>query len=575
MALTLFSVLAVGPTCLLALRLAPNDLDLDRRSSEGEQQLFIHPVFQILEGAENRRNLERSNSHAGNPWQSEEDSWSERPRHVQVQPRQEASGEKVEKRVIRPGAKHAAQIYNQEHPRSAAPVAASSATVAVDDGLPHAGRDSPAWDEPERAAITQPDDPNWGKPKSMQTPNKDSSPSVEPVKKIQAEQRPLTGDPLLDSLPFAAKEIKIKEQDDEADAASEEQSVSQSTQPDGQFADNLAPEATDQSADSAASEGSKSEPMAFKAPPCAPVGDPNFRLPCTPVEKQNSMDEKKAVEEKVVDAVAEPEAAEGDVVRNAGEETVLGDLEVNDEVALGVNKSSLSAHIYVINRVKRSDRWACMKSQLSDTNAPFPSTRFAAVEPGQVNRKCSYLKGSDIAQGGPAQGVMCSNYLIWKEALKGSAEWVIIFEDDVVMSKDIWEKVTDLLSSHCRSQFDYVAVDTFTGSGDGRKEAHTQTQNLVCDNASKGLGLYHLRGVGAQMQILRRESLQEMIHIAEGKKDIPVDKLNHKMGHSGHGVRTTMFQARIAAQYQSAKVQGVAKPTSQACKSSVGKSDIH
>lgn len=241
-----------------------------------------------------------------------------------------------------------------------------------------------------------------------------------------------------------------------------------------------------------------------------------------------------------------------------------------------IRKSGISAHVYVINLMKRHDRWQCMQAQLNSTQVPFSYTRFAASEPKTYKKECPYLKHSDMAQGEAAESVMCSNYRIWKEAQEKDSEWVIVLEDDVVMAPGVWERVSDLLAGNCQSSFDFLAVDTFTGHGDTREQARPfKHEDPVCHDENAGIALHALRGVGAHMQIFHRDALGDIIKVAEKKDNIdhPVDQLTKKL--PSRGLRTAMFQAEIAAQYQSAKVQGLHKPSHELCKESVGHSDIH
>lgn len=237
--------------------------------------------------------------------------------------------------------------------------------------------------------------------------------------------------------------------------------------------------------------------------------------------------------------------------------------------------TSATAQIYVINLKKRKDRWECARSQLA-ASAPYNYTRFEAVSANNVNKECPYLKKAWLAGGDPAKGVMCSNYKIWEEEVKnGHSDFVIIFEDDVAMGREMWDKIHDLFTGRCSNRFDYLVVDTFKGKGPERKGIKPEPSSAFCADASPGIGLHYIQGGGAQMQIVRRSALQKMLQLAEAHPDKPIDRLNNNQFNAANEIRGGIFQAHVAAQLKSAGVQGVhISDAAHHCSKSVTSSDI-
>lgn len=219
-----------------------------------------------------------------------------------------------------------------------------------------------------------------------------------------------------------------------------------------------------------------------------------------------------------------------------------------------------TVQMYVMNLAKRADRWECAKKQLE--GSPYKFDRFESTSSFHVEETCPHLKDRYAAQ-----ALMCTNSRIWEhELVNGTADYVIIFEDDIVLGDKIWDKVQNLLNGPCRDSFDYLVADTFHGTGKKRKIAK-QTGSGFCENASPGINLDAIDGSGAQMQIIKRSALQSIMELA---KQYPKDTMDHiNRVHFPEKLRTGMFQADIAAQFQTSKLIGV-EEKSLGCEFSVG-----
>lgn len=232
--------------------------------------------------------------------------------------------------------------------------------------------------------------------------------------------------------------------------------------------------------------------------------------------------------------------------------------------------------IYVINLETRPERLDCVKHVLEDS--PYPWERFEAVKSDNFKEKCPHMEKSHMTQGGPAQGVYCSNFKIWeKELAHGTSDFVIVLEDDIVFTKDVWTKVDALLNNECQN-WDFIAVDTFhIATKDGPRGVLREAQQphgaALCKNITGPVGVYNLRGAGAHMQIIRRSALEKLIEMGKEYINEPVDKVIGKRARET--LRLGMYAASIAAQFKSAEDQfpGLKKP--KACKGKgVGASDI-
>lgn len=224
-----------------------------------------------------------------------------------------------------------------------------------------------------------------------------------------------------------------------------------------------------------------------------------------------------------------------------------------------------SVSVYVINLDKRKDRWECVESQLQ--GSPYRYKRFSAIDKHSIQDSCPFMR-----DGRPAMGVLCSNVKIWEQEIaQGTSDFVVVIEDDIALSPKVWERLGDLMNGQCKDSFDYLVVDTFGGAGDGR-HALSQHGTGFCADASPGIHLDKIRGTGAHMQVIRRSALQQMLDIAKENPRTPIDQMNARV--FPEKLRTGMFLANIAAQYESAKLIGV-KKKSLGCHSSVAHADIN
>lgn len=198
-----------------------------------------------------------------------------------------------------------------------------------------------------------------------------------------------------------------------------------------------------------------------------------------------------------------------------------------------------------------------------------------------MHARCGDLKGSDLDSENASlapRAVCCTNYLIWGAALaskqKPATEFIIILEDDVLMSEDFWPRIQELLHSDCQD-WDYLAVDTFdsknptrlqntsgiTLSEQGDREGDIIIRTKCIRRNGEVQPLYTLAGEGTHTQIMRSSVLGKFVHFAEtwGVK-APLDHWTGTPMRLYDEVRSRMWQPKIVTQqgrYQTFSLQEV------------------
>jgi hypothetical protein len=178
-------------------------------------------------------------------------------------------------------------------------------------------------------------------------------------------------------------------------------------------------------------------------------------------------------------------------------------------------KGAPTARVYVMNLPENPERCECMQSQLS--KSPFPVTRFMGANHHKPKslRNCSEVQNMKHQTENVPAFLTCTNYMIWKQAVKDDdADFIIIFEDDATLAHkgghQFWSKVQDMLAG-CNN-FDYLSVDTFGGITDpqGVIGASLFESNKTTDRSNQ-CSFEPLQGWGAHMQIIKKTALPKLI----------------------------------------------------------------
>lgn len=119
--------------------------------------------------------------------------------------------------------------------------------------------------------------------------------------------------------------------------------------------------------------------------------------------------------------------------------------------------------VFVMNLEHRTDRWECMQKRMTGVPANVNVTRHVAATGlagcgSKVSTDALNIPDSNVQNVDHVYGSFCSNYQIWEQATRSDADYVVILEDDTLLSPDFWDKLTKL-TSEC--SFDYIAVDMF------------------------------------------------------------------------------------------------------------------
>jgi len=191
-----------------------------------------------------------------------------------------------------------------------------------------------------------------------------------------------------------------------------------------------------------------------------------------------------------------------------------------------------SAHVFVINLDERTDKCGCMSQQL--LKSPYPVTRFPAVTGTTLGEHCPNFWNNRLG-GHSANNTMaltCSNVMVWEAAVKlADAEFVIILEDDTILTDDAWAKMEEVMRGGC-TEWDYIMVDSWHGN------PHKPMPEFAC-SPRVDLQMYNLTvGYGgSHFQIWRREALRPAIRQmrAEGYAN-PMDKVVHGLVTHSHRV---------------------------------------
>lgn len=198
------------------------------------------------------------------------------------------------------------------------------------------------------------------------------------------------------------------------------------------------------------------------------------------------------------------------------------------------------AHIFVINLDARKDKCACMATQLE--HAPYPVTRFSAVSGDALFDHCpnfwNMRLGGDSANN--TMALTCSNLEIWEQALALDSEFVIILEDDVILSEDVWSKMSEAMEGAC-DEWDYIMVDAWHGNPNKPMPEFRCSPNadMPMYDLTVGFG-------GSHFQIWRISALPGAIdQLRTNGYANPMDKVVH--GIVSHGDHRAARRIRAAA----------------------------
>jgi len=183
--------------------------------------------------------------------------------------------------------------------------------------------------------------------------------------------------------------------------------------------------------------------------------------------------------------------------------------------------STPSISIHIINLKERDDKCECMRSQLQ--YAPYPVHKYKAIHGDEVAEKCpaGFMDDDDKDfQSLDDKGVKrvnthaltCSNLNLWKELMHRDEDIFIVFEDDVALRKDAWERFDTFLKEGCQ-EWDYLMVDPF--GPQGQKFGKTEVENPIDSSCPApdgmrvdGLTLGH---AGTHMQVIRKTAIPKLV----------------------------------------------------------------
>lgn len=157
---------------------------------------------------------------------------------------------------------------------------------------------------------------------------------------------------------------------------------------------------------------------------------------------------------------------------------------------------------YVINRDDRPDRCNHMENQFA--KAP-DDIMFQRVPPAGSGCVGGGFMGGGHGNEDAERSLFCTNKQIWEEASKrNDTDFIVIFEDDTVLSENFWTEVKHLLKD-CQA-VNYIAVDTTETDGNG---------NFVDTCSKEGFpNLEKMSGMSAHTQIIRKDHLHRLIEKA-------------------------------------------------------------
>lgn len=184
---------------------------------------------------------------------------------------------------------------------------------------------------------------------------------------------------------------------------------------------------------------------------------------------------------------------------------------------------SSSAHVFVVNLDERTDKCGCMSQQL--LSSPYPVTRFSAVSGDHLFEHCPNFHNKRLGghSANNTMALVCSNLEVWEAAVEMSdAEYIIILEDDAILSHDVWDKMDEVMHGSC-SEWDYIMVDAWHGNPHQPMDefACSPNRDMIMYSLNFAYGLSHF-------QVWRRESLRPAISAmrADGQVQAdPMDKL--------------------------------------------------
>lgn len=164
---------------------------------------------------------------------------------------------------------------------------------------------------------------------------------------------------------------------------------------------------------------------------------------------------------------------------------------------------------YVINVDSNKARCECMQKQLAF--APQAVYRHSANKKEDCGLQPDWGTMDGERNHEAEQSLFCSNFKVWEKASQSDADFIVVFEDDSLMKSDFWEKVTNMVSSECMENIDYLVVDMFRIFNENENR-----RDDVCGSEAKLLQIPKELwvGGGAHTQIIRKTYLQDLMQMA-------------------------------------------------------------
>jgi len=209
--------------------------------------------------------------------------------------------------------------------------------------------------------------------------------------------------------------------------------------------------------------------------------------------------------------------------------------------------STPSISIHIINLKERDDKCECMRSQLQ--YAPYPVHKYKAIHGDEVAEKCpaDFLDDNEknvksISKKGlqklNGKALTCSNMNLWKELMDRDEDIFIVFEDDVALREDAWERFDTFLKEGCQ-EWDYLMVDPF--GPQGQKLGKTEVENPIDSSCPTPDGM-RVDGLtqghaGAHMQVIRKTAIPKLVeYISESSNKQLPDRLVVNAIHSKYNI---------------------------------------
>lgn len=224
------------------------------------------------------------------------------------------------------------------------------------------------------------------------------------------------------------------------------------------------------------------------------------------------------------------------------------------------NPESTLAKAFVVNLDGRTDRCKCASYQLR--NSPYEITRFAASDTTSWKTQCP-----DMFVGGPLKhpqvpAVVCSNYRIWEQMNNSPTKYTLIFEDDLNVHPQFWEKVMTFLEKD-EQDWDMMFVDVKARNGLWQKDKIEEFHPLKSDG-SEGLS-------GCHFQIIKKETIPKILELSKNKF-APMDRFAKLW--AGQGLKVMIWSPGIVNQYSNTKDGSKVPQFNEFCSGSTQTSDI-